>query len=147
MCGLAGGFNVPRGKIEQMCAHQSSRGPDNTGIKEIGNIIFGHTRLSIIDKSEAGNQPMELKGMLTYNGEIYNYDSVHYDNDSRWLINQLAYKYSSSIDDVLYGINGMFAFGWHSYFGEDEIIIARDRFGIKPLYYTHQKDFFAFAST
>jgi len=147
MCGLAGGFNVPRGKIEQMCAHQSSRGPDNTGIKEIGNIIFGHTRLSIIDKSEAGNQPMELKGMLTYNGEIYNYDSVHYDNDSRWLINQLAYKYSSSIDDVLNGINGMFAFGWHSYFGEDEIIIARDRFGIKPLYYTHQKDFFAFAST
>src|SRR5690348_387679 len=133
MCGIAGGFNVPRGKIEQMCAHQSSRGPDFSGIKEIGNVIFGHTRLSIIDKSERSNQPIENYDgslLMTYNGEVYNFD-LEYSSDTRWIIN-------TGID--LNHLNGMFAYAVYNRH-EEEITLVRDRFGIKPLYYTHQKDF------
>lgn len=132
-----------------MCAHQSSRGPDNTGIKEIDKVIFGHTRLSIIDKSEASNQPLfyDLSHeMLTYNGEIYNYKDLQVNycvsSDTWALFKSLSECYI--LEDLFNELNGMWSF---AYFDGDQIYIVRDRFGIKPLYYTHQKDFFAFAST
>lgn len=134
--------------VEKMCAHQSSRGPDASGIEEIGKVIFGHNRLSIIDKSENGNQPMSFfnytmgtRDFITYNGEIYNYDTKH-STDSAWILNELSAKGIENVNSF----NGMFAFAWYSDF-EETIYLFRDRFGIKPLYYTHQKDFFAFAST
>jgi len=146
MCGLAGGFNVPRGKIEEMCVHQSSRGPDNTGIKEIGNVIFGHTRLSIIDKSERSNQPLSNeKSMMTYNGEIYSgLDVSQSDTLALWNTELLIKFGENEFSRGLNSINGMFGIAWYE---NDVIYLIRDRFGIKPLYYTHQKDFFAFAST
>lgn len=139
-----------------MCAHQSSRGPDNTGIKEIGNVIFGHTRLSIIDKSDGGNQPMtDLLGdqMITYNGEVYNFQQYgNYSTDTRAVLSWITSK--DKFDEFLNELNGMFAFAYYEkeddydgIEGYEKIFLVRDRFGIKPLYYTHQKDFFAFAST
>src|SRR6478736_5803533 len=103
MCSISGTWNLPKQYVEQMCAHQSSRGPDASGISQIDSVIFGHNRLSIIDKSERSNQPIENYDgslLLTYNGEIYNYD-LEYSSDTRWIIN-------TGID--FNQMNGMFAF-------------------------------------
>lgn len=143
MCGIAGGYNISLETVEKMCAHQSSRGPDNTGIKQIDNVIFGHNRLAIIDKSEESNQPLSLpKSLLSYNGEIYNLDKG-YKSDTLALWTAL-WGWNDEFEKILNALNGMFAFAW---FDGEQIYLVRDRFGIKPLYYTHQKDFFAFAST
>lgn len=149
MCGCVGGFNVPVETIGKMLTLQGSRGPDHVGIEKRDNVIFGHNRLSIIDKSERGDQPMIYSGlMITYNGEIYNYEEIsvpgfyYSETDTEVL---LHYFYDHELNErSLNGLNGMFAFGFHN---GNEITLVRDRFGIKPLYYTHQKDFFAFAST
>lgn len=157
MCSISGGFNISRDIVEKMCSHQSSRGPDNTGIKEIGKVIFGHTRLSIVDKSEKGNQPMEylegirenpdfISDILVYNGELYN--KFDYSTDTRFIFENFktCICFENGIEEQLNEFNGMFAFAFYSE-TENEIYLVRDRFGIKPLYYTNQKDFFAFAST
>lgn len=161
MCGISGGWNISRETVEKMCAHQSSRGPDNTGIKEIGKVIFGHNRLSIIDRSERGNQPMEwlntsnLYGMITYNGEVYDQprfrDGPQISNtDTETILRNCIIGIKNgendhySFDKILNSFNGMFAFGFYC---NENIYLVRDQFGIKPLYFTHQKDFFAFAST
>lgn len=147
MCGIAGGYNVPRGTLEKMLAHQHSRGPDYTGIQKIGNVIFGHNRLAIVDRSEKSNQPIvEPDRMLSYNGEIYNYDREYYPSDTVDLFHaiQPLWEAERKIAETLNDLNGMFAFALYE---NDTILLVRDRFGIKPLYYTHQKDFFAFAST
>jgi asparagine synthase (glutamine-hydrolysing) len=147
MCGIAGGYNISRETVQKMLNHQTSRGPDNTGISEVHinekSIIFGHNRLSIIDQSDSSNQPVVNGGVLTYNGEIYNLDK-RYQSDTLALNIALCLMEDGGIDAVLNSLNGMFAFG---YFDGENIYLVRDRFGIKPLYYTHQKDFFAFAST
>lgn len=141
MCGIAGTVNLPREVIEKMVAHQYSRGPDNTGIYEVGNVIFGHNRLAIIDKSENGNQPMmDGSDMLTYNGEIYNFNK-EFSTDTAWVLDQLKI-----IGNNYNSLNGMFAFGYYNH-GKKTVTLVRDRFGIKPLYYYHDKDVFAFAST
>jgi asparagine synthase (glutamine-hydrolysing) len=146
MCGIAGGFNLSREIADKMCAHQNSRGPDSSGIKEIGNVIFGHTRLSIIDKSERSNQPLSNeKSMMTYNGEIYSgLDVSQSDTLALWNTELLIKFGENEFSRGLNSINGMFGIAWYE---NDVIYLIRDRFGIKPLYYTHQKDFFAFAST
>lgn len=148
MCGIAGGWQVSIQIVEKMLARQNSRGPDNTGLEmvdTVNRVVFGHNRLSIIDKSNAGDQPMISPSgrWITYNGEVYNYkdleiDGRHYSNrtDTERIIDEKNYN----------RLNGMFAFGTYDP-DTGEIILVRDRFGIKPLYYTHQKDFFAFAST
>lgn len=146
MCSISGGFNIPRETIFDMCERQSSRGPDNVGIEQIGNVIFGHNRLAIIDKSERSNQPFIYSdSMLSYNGEIYSYDSANYASDTVYLWSQLGSAiFSNHLDSFLNTLNGMFTF---SYYDGDEIILVRDRFGIKPCYYWHDGYKFAFAST
>jgi asparagine synthase (glutamine-hydrolysing) len=144
MCGIAGAFNLSLETVTKMAVHQGSRGPDHMGFKKIDNVIFAHNRLSIIDKSERSNQPMSwVNGqMLSYNGEIYNYDQSEI-SDTEWLFKDLLFipdRFYEKLDRL----NGMFAFAWYE---DGEIHLVRDRFGIKPLYYTHQKDYFAFAST
>lgn len=145
MCGIAGGFNLSVETVLKMTAHQYSRGPDNAGVRIIGSAIFGHNRLSIVDKSPQSNQPMGSEStLLTYNGEIYNLTG--FDSDT------LALKYAllgwsddeEDLKSTLNKLNGMFAFG---YFDGNNIILVRDRFGIKPLYYKKSDDRFAFAST
>jgi len=144
MCGLSGSWNLSKEVVMKMATHQISRGPDRLGIEECGEVIFSQNRLAIIDKSEAGNQPMtNPQGILSYVGEIYNY-SIQFSTDTAWVLDKLM-----SVNDysqVFNSFNGMWALAYYDKLNK-EIILCKDRFGIKPLYYTHQKDFFAFAST
>jgi len=151
MCAIAGGFNITRETVEKMCVHQGSRGPDNTGIEQIGKVIFGHNRLSIIDKSERSNQPVLYKpDMMVYNGEIYNsliHKNKTYPSDTLSLADRMYFVDDDyDLEEELNLLQGMFAYAYFN--GEtSKIYLIRDRFGIKPLYFTRQKDFFAFAST
>lgn len=162
MCGIAGilHFNnepVLDNKLKQMTDVLIHRGPDGEGhwVNSKKNVGFGHRRLSIIDLSQAGKQPMHYAGnrfTITFNGEIYNYLEI-----KNILINK-DYNFKSETDtevilaayhywgkDCLSQFNGMFAFAiWDEQ--EQELFCARDRFGEKPLYYYKDKDYFVFAS-
>ena len=119
------------------------------------NIAIGHRRLSIIDLSSDGHQPMlsdDERFVLSYNGEIYNYKEL------RLELETLGYRFRSNTDSevVLYALafwgekallrfNGMFAIAfWDT--TKKNLLIARDRYGIKPLYYAEQNNIFCFGS-
>lgn len=144
MCGIASIVGKQKGDtIDKMIKSMSSRGPDNQGIVRLGNVSFGHARLSIVDTSTDSNQPMRSgASLMIYNGEIYS--NAEYRSDTLKLFDVL--NECKDIADVLDSLNGMFAFGYFA-IDEQKIYLARDRFGIKPLYYTLQDDYFAFAST
>ncbi len=143
--------------LRKMNACMSHRGPDNDGVFVDQFVGMGHRRLSIIDLSYAGNQPMEgLDGryQIIYNGEVYNFQEIKSE-----LINSpnpYPFRHGSDTEVILaayhkWGIeclnrfNGMFAFAiYDSHKGE--VFIARDRLGIKPLYYAEFNGMFAFSS-
>jgi len=155
MCGI-NGFNWDDvSLVKQMNAKISYRGPDDTGAYSDSEITLGHNRLSIIDLSKKGHQPMtDLDGKLciTYNGEIYNYRNIRKELEKK------GYKFTSNTDteviiytykeygaDCVKKFNGMFAFAiWDS--EKKELFCARDRLGIKPLYYYHDQSRFIFSS-
>ncbi|MGH7453384.1 MAG: asparagine synthase (glutamine-hydrolyzing), partial [bacterium] len=133
------------------------RGPDDSGMKVFadGRVALGHTRLSILDLSPRGHQPMcdrQRRLWITYNGEIYNFREVRKHlraRGHRFTSNTdtevVLYSYKEWGSDCLSRFNGMFAFAiW-----DDEkklLFLARDRIGIKPLYYFHKNDLLIFAS-
>ena len=139
----------------------SHGGPDDAGVyidKENG-IALGHRRLSIIDLSSAGHQPMSNHDRtiwITYNGEIYNFQELRneltvlgYSFKSKTDTEVLVYGYEKwGIDELLKKLRGMFAFAIYDKRGSTgfRLILARDRFGIKPLYYYKDKDRLIFAS-
>lgn len=161
MCGICGQFNfdgapVLREAVEKMVTMLHHRGPDAQGIHCEGPIGLGHTRLSIIDLSSGGNQPFwSADGNLgiVYNGEIYNYREIkkelleagyrfHSTSDTEVVINALEYW---GIDGALKRFIGMFAFAlWNS--RERELVLCRDRAGIKPLYYYRTEHLLLFGS-
>jgi asparagine synthase (glutamine-hydrolysing) len=131
------------------------RGPDDQGVFAGPNILLGHRRLAILDLSLAGHQPMvepETGAVLTYNGEIYNYLELRAELEIK------GHRFRSASDSevllrgliewgyaVLSRLNGMFAFAfWDP--RERRLLVARDRFGVKPLYYRLGPEGFAFAS-
>ncbi len=135
-------------------------GPDDAGIylnKEAG-IALGHRRLSIIDTSSAGHQPMSNKDQtiwITYNGEIYNFLELRkeliecgYEFKSRTDTEVIIYGYEAwGIEELLFRLRGMFAFAIFDYRQKDlNLILAKDRFGIKPLYYYKDSEKFLFSS-
>ncbi|MHA2283475.1 MAG: asparagine synthase (glutamine-hydrolyzing) [Promethearchaeota archaeon] len=160
MCGIFGiveSNGLDKGFLEQARDIMYHRGPDDFGIwispdKTLG---FAHRRLSIIDLSEAGRQPMsdeEGKMWITYNGEIYNFQKIRNElkkkgytfkshTDTEVVIN--AYKEWGP--DCLQRFNGMFAFGIYDE-RQKLLFMARDRVGKKPLYYAKYGSKFAFAS-
>ncbi len=161
MCGIAGilkynGGKVEKSKLKKMTDSIIHRGPDGEGhwVSMSGQIGFGHRRLSIIDLSNDGAQPMTLKERftITFNGEIYNYIEL-----KNHLIG-LGYSFTTKSDtEVLlvlfqhYGekcldhIDGMFAFAiWDE--KTNELFCARDRLGEKPFFYYEDRDVFVFAS-
>ncbi len=166
MCGICGvlSFHSPLDKevIQRMCQTMAHRGPDGAGIllenaseKQPISIALGHRRLSIIDLSEAGRQPMSNEDdtvWITYNGEIYNYKEIKAelkvkghrfksDTDSEVVI----HAYEEYGIDSLRKLRGMFAFAiWDTI--NRRLFIARDRLGIKPLYYFWDGRAFLFAS-
>jgi len=155
MCGIAG-FNWDNQElIKRMSAILVHRGPDGEGIYTNTGISLGHRRLSILDLSSAGAQPMSTKEgdlTITYNGEIYNFQEI------REKLKEKGYRFKSNTDTevLLYGyqqwgekvldrLNGMFAFAiWDD--RKKKLFLARDRVGIKPLYYFWDGEKFIFAS-
>ena len=163
MCGITGIINFNNTPISEnaligMRNAISHRGPDDAGIyiNKIKTAGLAHKRLSIIDPSSAGHQPMcNEDGTLwiTYNGEIYNYpelrnrlkDSGHTfksNSDTETIVH--AYE-EWGIEALLGKLRGMFAFAIYDT-KNLSLIIARDRLGIKPIYYFHNKDTVIFAS-
>ncbi len=155
MCGICGtvGIDEP-GLIERMVETIHHRGPDDSGIHVDGEVRLGHRRLSIIDLA-GGHQPMTTaSGALTivYNGEIYNYRElrepleaagVAFETDSDTEV--LLRLYEAEGVDALSKLNGMFAFAvWDR--RKRELFLARDRVGIKPLYFARLGDKLLFGS-
>lgn len=160
MCGIFGVIDrkvarLDRSFIRPMVETLAHRGPDNTGYWCEGSVGLGHQRLSIIDPSESGDQPMVSncgRFILVYNGVVYNAEEI------RKELIELGYNFRSSSDTevvlnaliqwgeaVIPKFNGMFALAlWDK--SERKLFIARDRYGIKPFYYTRSDDFFIFAS-
>lgn len=161
MCGIAGevrfdGMAARVAGLGDVVAALDRRGPDADGLVARGPVAFGHRRLKIIDLSEHGAQPMvdsELGLCLVFNGCIYNHRELRRELESH------GYRFFSSSDtevilkayhawgaDCVTRFNGMFAFAvWERDSGR--VVLARDRLGIKPLYYHADTAAFRFAST
>lgn len=151
MCGIFGtkNINVDPEIVKKSLSH---RGPDAFGLKAFSDWTFYHTRLSILDLSDAGLQPMEYEGnYLRFNGEIYNYKELQkqYLSDVRLISSSdtevllhLLIKYGLSI---LNKLNGMFAFAYFDGKTRNTYLV-RDRYGVKPLYYWKSGNTFAFSS-
>jgi asparagine synthase (glutamine-hydrolysing) len=159
MCGLCGIYSlstIPSKKIvKNMNTSLQHRGPDSEGYYFNNKIGLGHRRLSIIDLSENGSQPIKNKNgnvIVVYNGEIYNYKPLRDWLKSRG--HQFQGYSDSEIIPFLYEemghkfvekLNGMFAIALYDKI-KDELLLTRDRYGIKPLYYTENNDGLTFAS-
>lgn len=158
MCGIAGIINFKeapdRHVVENMIHVMEHRGPDGKGVRVEPGCVFGHVRLSIIDV-EASKQPLSNEDetiWITFNGEIYNYIELRNDLVSRGHIFRtngdtevLVHLYEEYGKRMLQFLQGMFAFGiWDK--NKRQILLARDRLGIKPLYYCRQSNDFIFAS-
>lgn len=157
MCGIAGivGGKAQSRVLETMLGVQHHRGPDFTGTWITpGEIVLGHNRLSILDLSEAANQPFHSEDgryHLVFNGEIYNYleirnellGSYHFKTQSDTEV--LLQAFIRWGEDCLSRFNGMFSFAiWDE--KEKSLFAARDRFGVKPFYYCLQDFNFYFSS-
>jgi len=160
MCGICGAINL-RGepipdlpaRLEVMSDLIAHRGPDDAGVwaHERGHVGFAHRRLSIIDPTPAGHQPMrdDAGRWMTYNGEVYNYPELRAELGGSWrtgtdteVVLRAHERWGTSALDRL---RGMFAYGlWDE--AEQELLCVRDRFGIKPFYYAQVGDILYFAS-
>lgn len=160
MCGIVGSYNFnglyeDDGTLDRAISSLAHRGPDGEGKYISGPVGLGHRRLSIIDTSEAGKQPFSNENgryTITFNGEIYNYKEI------RKKLLDRGHQFRSGTDTevllkgyieygeaILEELNGFFAFGIYDREAES-IFLARDRFGIKPLYWAEQNGHFLFAS-
>ena len=152
MCGIAGIFRLEgtiggddRAVVEQMTSAQRHRGPDDCGLHQDEHAVLGHRRLSIIDVSASGHQPManETQGVwVIYNGEIYNFRELQrelaaasHDFQSLTDTEVLVHGYEEwGEEGLLRRLRGMFAFAIYDV-PRRRLFLARDRLGIKPLYY------------
>jgi asparagine synthase (glutamine-hydrolysing) len=163
MCGIAGGrafapgFRVDADAIGGMCDAIAHRGPDDAGTEHFARqgVGLGHRRLAIVDLSPAGHNPMPNEDhtmWITFNGEIYNHGALRADLERRGHV----YRSHTDTETVLHlyeelgprcveRLEGMFAFAiWDG--RRDELFLARDRLGVKPLYYATPPGGFLFAS-
>lgn len=160
MCGIAGILSLDGSPaspvvLQRMTDAIIHRGPDDEGFFVEGPVGLGHRRLSIIDLSPAGHQPMVSRDgrlVLSYNGEVYNFRELraelearghqfHSKTDSEVVLNAFAEWGEGALDRF----NGMFAFAvWDK--RRKELFLARDRYGIKPLYYAYVGDTLIFGS-
>ncbi|MGM0579425.1 MAG: asparagine synthase (glutamine-hydrolyzing) [Bacteroidota bacterium] len=161
MCGITGvfafneigRFNLPN--ISLATETLEHRGPDFQKVFVGDFVALGHRRLSIIDLNPQANQPMSAEDgryQLVFNGEIYNYKSLRQElsskgvqfeteSDTEVLLQLLIHEGK----DALNRLNGFFAFAFYDQ-QKEEMLVARDRYGIKPLYYLEDEDRFIFAS-
>lgn len=161
MCGIAGFFYLDNKQtaemsiIQRMTDSLSHRGPDTNGSYIDGNLALGHRRLSIIDLSDNANQPLcneDAAVWTVFNGEIYNYHELRQKLKNKNHI----FKTDSDTEVIIHGyeewglscfeqFEGMMAVAIYDK-SQKKLILAKDRFGKKPLYYTLQNGIFAFAS-
>lgn len=160
MCGIAGYIStnnteVPAQLIQRMTDAVAHRGPDGAGIWQRGAVSLGHRRLSILDLSEQGRQPMLDGGsgrVISFNGEIYNYIELREELSKR------GYAFQSNTDtevilkaydcwgeSCVERFNGMWAFAIYDP-RRNLVFCSRDRFGVKPFYYAELTEGFAFGS-
>lgn len=160
MCGIVGLVDyahkpIDREVFNKMRDLMVHRGPDDSDSVFLDNVALGHRRLSIIDLSPLGRQPMaddSKQIWITYNGEIYNFREIRKELEAK------GYRFRSTSDTevIVYSykewgakcvdrFNGMFAFCIYDS-RKKSLFIARDRYGIKPFYYFNGKGIFAFAS-
>lgn len=158
MCGIVGVIQrttpVDRSVVEHMTLALKARGPDDQGIWCDDKVGLGHRRLSIIDLSMAGHQPMfneDGSVVIVFNGEIYNADELRKDLRRRHTFKSatdtevLLHLYEEKGSDMCQFIEGMFAFAIYDK-PRRHLLCARDRFGEKPFYYALTNDWFIFAS-
>jgi asparagine synthase (glutamine-hydrolysing) len=159
MCGIAGeiAFNGRQASTEavlDIMGAMTSRGPDGRGTWEAGWVALGHQRLSIIDLSEAGAQPMVDDGGLTitFNGCIYNYKELRRELESEFTFRStsdtevILKAYRKWGDDFVHHLVGMFAIALYDP-RRQEVLLVRDRLGIKPVYVSHLHGRLRFASS
>jgi asparagine synthase (glutamine-hydrolysing) len=160
MCGICGIVNfkatdtIDRRLLERMTSVQAHRGPDDHGYFVDGNVGLGHRRLSIIDLA-GGSQPIfneDRSIAVVFNGEIYNYSDLTqnlmtqgHQFTTRSDTETIVHAYEQHGDDCVGDFRGMFSFAlWDQ--RRKRLLLARDRLGIKPLYYYSGDEFFVFAS-
>lgn len=160
MCGICGFYDRERkiqnqiALLEKMNAAQKHRGPDDEGVFTDGAVGLGHVRLSILDLSDAGHQPMVYgqRYTLVFNGEIYNYIEL------RQKLADAGYRFHTATDTevvlaaydhwgqaCLERFNGFWAFALYDA-QEQSLFLSRDRYGVKPLYYSALPGYLIFAS-
>jgi asparagine synthase (glutamine-hydrolysing) len=160
MCGIAGIASTERdprfyGAAERMAAALGHRGPDSQGVQDSGECLLANTRLAIVDLSERGRQPMcneDSTVWITYNGECYNAKELRprllerghrfrSDTDTEVIL----HLYEEYGEDCVEHLRGMFAFAiWDT--RAKKLLLARDRLGIKPLYFASGQNSILFAS-
>lgn len=159
MCGISGivkGLtqNISQTELEEILGTTVHRGPDSAGTFIHHNVGLAHNRLSLLDLSDSANQPFkDERHTLVFNGEIYNWQSLKSELQSQGI----QFRTTSDTEVLFYGlklwgiefalkkINGMFAFAWYDQ-NEQKLTLARDRVGIKPLFYGFVQGQFCFAS-
>ena len=161
MCGISGLVNWgDREALERMVAIQTHRGPDDSGVWDThlpndGYVGLGSRRLSIIDLSEAGHMPMATdddRYWITHNGEIYNFPELRQELEAKGHVFRshtdtevVLRLFQEMGPQCVHRLEGMFAFAiWDTQ--ESSLFLARDHFGVKPLYYAQPDGRFAFAS-
>ena len=160
MCGISGTYQrnseaIPTSVATEMGLIMTHRGPDNFGTAHKKNVSMAHNRLSLLDLSNAANQPFcNERYMLAYNGEIYNFQQIRerlereYNIEFRTTSDTEALFFSlihDGVDECLRQIKGMFAFAFYDV-TEERLFLARDRMGIKPLYFYKKGDNLYWAS-
>jgi asparagine synthase (glutamine-hydrolysing) len=163
MCGICGIIDHKKvlkasdreNLVTLMNKTQAHRGPDDNGIYSDGGVTLGHVRLSIIDLSSAGHQPMSYMDRyeIVFNGEIYNYIEL------RSELEAAGYTFKTHTDtevimasidhfgkkECLSHFNGFWAFAVYDK-ADNSVFMSRDRYGVKPLYYTTQPGYLIFSS-
>lgn len=154
MCGILGSVSSHFSFNQTDLSIIKHRGPDDEGIFKHGNVMLGHQRLSILDLSTNGHQPMISEDenlVLVFNGEIYNHTEIRKELSTKY-----TFKSTSDTETVLYGfaeygtnlfakLNGIFALAIYNK-QTGELVCARDQYGIKPLYYSFEQNSFVFSS-
>jgi asparagine synthase (glutamine-hydrolysing) len=156
MCGVAGsvGGSPSIARVERMIDAQRERGPDDRGVEPLDDVVLGHARLSIVDLSPRGHQPMHSadgRYVVVFNGEIYNFHELTRElgftprsgSDTEVLLEAWARWGEGCLDRFV----GMFAFALYDRVTH-RLVCARDRFGVKPLHHARLSDgTFVFASS
>lgn len=161
MCGISGELRLDNAAsdpaaVRRMTQALERRGPDDSGFYSDGPLAFGHRRLAIIDLSQRSHQPMLDKDLglaIVFNGTIYNYQALRAELQARGYTffsggdtEVIIKAYAAWGERCAERLHGMFAFAvWDA--KKQTLFLARDRLGIKPLYYNRTQNYFRFAST